>query len=144
MQDHTAEEYSKDIREDPHIKGLLDRIPEKVRSSFSDEQLNCLKIAMGAQRGGRHPVDIRGRMNFKLWRYYYVLLLGHDRREQLRNEKHMSKGAKFLFWCTFLLFSTALGWLILCFIRFLVHAGFGTDFIADASLIINNLLKIPV
>ncbi len=144
MQDYTAEEYSKDIREDPHIKGLLDRIPEKVRTSFTDEQLNYLKIAMGAQRGNRHPVDIRGRLNFKLWRYYYVLLLGHDRRERSRNEKHMSKGAKFFFWCTFLLFSTALGWLVLCLLRFLVYTGFGADFIADAPLIINNLLKIPV
>ena len=144
MQDHMAEEHAKDIREDPHIKGMLDRIPEQVRSSFTDEQLSYLKIAMGAQRGQRHPVDIRGRFNFKLRRFYYVLLLGQDRRQSRRKEKHMPKGAKFLFWCAFLIFSTVFGWLVLNLLRFLVHMGFSAEFIPSASLFIDNLFKIPV
>lgn len=143
MEDHDIAEHSKDIREDPFIKGLLDRIPEKVSVTFSDEQLSHIKVACGAQRGQRHPVDIRGKLNLKLWRSYYVFLMGRDRRHISRKEKRMGNGAKFFFWCAFLFFSIVLGWMVLFLARFLVHAGFGIDFIANAPSIIRSVLDLP-
>lgn len=143
MEDHEITEDSKDIREDPFIKGLLDRIPEKVRVTFSDEQLSYLKIAFGAQRGQRHPVDIRGRLNLRLWRSYYVFLMGRDRRLLSRQEKRMGRGARFFFGCTFLVFSTLLGLMILYLASFLAHAWFGIDLISNVPLIIRSLLKLP-
>ena len=140
MEDHKPKESTKDIKQDPFIKGLLERIPEKVRNTFSDEQLSCLKIAMGAQRGQRHPVDIRGRLNMKLWRYYYVFLAGKERRHISRQEKRQARLAKFFLGSAFLIFSTLLGLLVL----YLAHAAFGIDLISNASLIIRNLLKLPV
>ena len=140
MENQKTEEYSKDIKQDPFIKGLLDRIPEKTRDTFSDEQLSCLKIAMGAQRGQKHPVDIRGRLNMKFRRYYYVFLAGKDRRQLSRQEKRQARLAKFLLGSAFLIFSTLLGWLVL----YLAQAAFGIDLMPSAVFESWNFLKRPV
>jgi hypothetical protein len=98
---------TKDIRLDPCIHGLLERMPEKVGQTLSDEQLICIKNALGAHRGSRHKVDIRG--SFGRWRYYYVFLLGRERRHLSRKELRMTRTAKAVLVASFLLFSALTG-----------------------------------
>ena len=81
-----------DIRNDPDIKHLLSRMPEKVSRSFSDIQLMHVKTAIGGRKWGKHIVDIRGTFTlpFARWRYYYVFLTGRNRRQLSEQEQHIS------------------------------------------------------
>jgi len=115
----TEANESKDVRQDPVIAGLLERMPDKIAAAFSDEQLFNLKNALGANRGRRHRVDIRGTLSW--WpgrRWYYVLLAGPDRRRDHRSEPARMKGpAKLLFWCGWFLVSLAFGLLCLLILK---------------------------
>ncbi|MEW6500749.1 MAG: 3-phosphoshikimate 1-carboxyvinyltransferase [Thermodesulfobacteriota bacterium] len=106
-----------DIRLDPCIRGLLERMPEKVGSTLSEEQLICLKNALGAHRGRRHKVDLRGSFGFSRWRYYYVFLLGRERRQLTRKELRMARTAKAVFLVSFLLFSALTGVVIVYLLK---------------------------
>ena len=74
------------IEEDPAIKNLLARMPENIKSSFSEDQLYHLRNAVASRQWGNHSIDYR--TTFKLFtrRYYLVLLLGHNVREISREK----------------------------------------------------------
>ncbi|MEW6594393.1 MAG: 3-phosphoshikimate 1-carboxyvinyltransferase [Thermodesulfobacteriota bacterium] len=121
---------AKDIRQDPCIRGLLDRMPEKVAHSLSDEQLCCLRNALGAHRGSRHKVDLRGSFGLWRWRYYYVFLAGRERRHLSRKELRMARTAKLVFVASFLLFSTLTGVVIV----YLLKSALGINLLPKHSL----------
>ncbi|MBX2809820.1 MAG: hypothetical protein KTR20_14435 [Cellvibrionaceae bacterium] len=87
MKKHTAH-----IHDEPDIKNLLSRMPEATAKSFSDTQLIHLKTAIGSRNWAKHAVDIRGTYHipFTHWRYYYVILLGRNRRQLSDREKKIS------------------------------------------------------
>ena len=124
------ENDAKDIRQDPFIQGLLDRMPDTMCNDFSDEHLRCLKNAMGAHRGSRHKVDIRGAFGLWNWKYYYVFLLGRERRDLTRREIRMARTAKAVFWFSFLFFSTLLGLVVL----YLLKSALGINLLPNYSL----------
>lgn len=103
-------------------------------------QLFELKTAMGANRGRRHPVDLRGNIGFWCWSFYYIFLAGRERRDLSRREIRMAKFAKLIFWGSFLCFSTLLGLLVL----YLIKSAFGIDLIPDHSLGIWGWFKMNV
>ncbi|WP_245601072.1 3-phosphoshikimate 1-carboxyvinyltransferase [Marinobacterium jannaschii] len=111
-------------------KGLIERLPEELRDSFSEEQLAALKVAFGARKWGKHPVDLRGTLNIWRWRYYYVFLLGRNRRELSRAEKRAAALAHASILALFLSFSTALGLLVL----YLIKSAMGIDLFPGFSL----------
>ena len=78
------------LKKDPAIRGLLNRMPEDVQNSFTEEQLSHLKIAIGARQWGVHAVDCRGVVRLFKYRYYFVLLAGRNRRELSATEKKVS------------------------------------------------------
>jgi len=121
---------AKDIRLDPCIRGLLDRMPETVGQTLSDEQLCCLKNALGAHRGGRHKLDLRGSLGLWRWHYYYVLLVGRERRQLSRRELRMARTAKDVFVAAFLLFSTLTGVVIV----YLLKSALGINLLPKHSL----------
>lgn len=106
-----------DLREDDTLKPLLARMPPDVQASFSEEQLAYLKLALGARSWGRHAVDWRGTL--KVWhhRYYFVFLLGRNRRDLSRGERQIGLFLQALYLLIFLLFSITLGLLSLYFIK---------------------------
>lgn len=110
---------SQNIREEPDIKQLLSRMPESVVETLSDEQLIHLKTAIGSRNWGKHTVDIRGTFSFPFtrWRYYYVVLLGRNRRQLSAREKRISALMVTAFIIGFILFSTLLGILVLYLIK---------------------------
>ena len=63
-----------DLHDDPAIRSLLERMPEGIQNTFTDEQLVHLKIAIGARQWGNHAVDQR-LLNY-LNTVIYVLLAG--------------------------------------------------------------------
>ena len=96
QQPHEIEEVSRGmptpIRQDPVIKKLLKNLPKSLAESYTDEQLQGMRIAVGDGTWGKHFIDNRGTFAFPFvpWRFYYVFLLGKNRRAYTRREKHAS------------------------------------------------------
>ncbi|ALQ54549.1 EpsP [Pseudoalteromonas issachenkonii] len=79
------------LKQDPAIRSLLERMPKNIQSTFTDEQLAHLKIAIGARQWGNHTVDCRGVVKFFKYRYYYVVLAGRNRRELSIKEQKIAR-----------------------------------------------------
>jgi hypothetical protein len=69
-------------------------MPKNIQSTFTDEQLTYLKIAIGARQWGNHTVDCRGVVKFFKFRYYYVFLAGRNRRELSLKEQRIARLAQ--------------------------------------------------
>ena len=82
------------LQQDPSIRSLLERMPKNIQSTFTDEQLTYLKIAIGARQWGNHTVDCRGVVKFFKFRYYYVFLAGRNRRELSLKEQRIARLAQ--------------------------------------------------
>jgi len=85
---------------DPFTQHVIDKIDPKVRASLSPQQFSNIEKAIRESRPLQgHPVDIRGEIPFFFARYYYVFLMGRDRRlattrkEQARKRNYLSKTA---------------------------------------------------
>ncbi|TMO76250.1 3-phosphoshikimate 1-carboxyvinyltransferase [Pseudoalteromonas sp. S3776] len=78
------------IKADPAVRSLLDRMPDDVQDSFTEDQLAHLKVAIGARQWGKHTVDCRGVIKFFKYRYYFVVLAGRNRRELSEKEKKIA------------------------------------------------------
>lgn len=73
-----------DIRHDPAMIKLLERMPPEIRDSFTEPQLAELRVALGARQWGKHKVDVRGTLGLGRWRYYYVFVAGRNLRDGVR------------------------------------------------------------
>lgn len=77
------------IRNDPEIKKLLSRLPNKTALSLTDIQLCHLKKALYKSEYQKHKIDFRGTfpIPFNKTKIYFVLLMGRDLRAVTRQEK---------------------------------------------------------
>ncbi len=117
-----------DIRQDKNILSLLERMPdEKVKNSFSDEQLESLKIAMGARDWKTHPVDIRFTLPFFGRRYYVVFIAGKSIRVG-RLQKLIFRKAEIIFLSIAISVSFLFILLLLYFAKSFVGLNFFPDF----------------
>ncbi|MDG3088239.1 hypothetical protein P7F88_20055 [Vibrio hannami] len=121
-----------DLRRDPTVMRLLERMPESVQESFNDEQLMHLRNAVGARNWGNHSVDSRGVLTFPMlkWRYYYVFLIGRNRRELSAQEKRMAMLLGALFMTGMTVFAVLSGLLVL----YLIKSAMGIDLFPNFSL----------
>ena len=100
-----------------------------MRGSFSDAQLLALKIALGGRTWGAHALDLRFTLKWWRWQYYFVLLAGRNRRTLTEREKRIQRLSMALVLAAFLLFSTAVGILVL----YLLKSALGIDLIPGFS-----------
>lgn len=121
-------ELRDDLRTDPHMRKLLERMPADVAASFTEPQLAQLRVALGARQWGKHRIDMRGTVGLGRWRYYFVVVAG-------RNVRHDSRqGQLGLFWSAF-----ALSVLIFCglaailLLLYLIKSALGIDIFSDYS-----------
>lgn len=112
-------ELSKQIRQEPDVQQLLARMPSHIADSFTDIQLMHLKTAVGSRNWGKHKVDVRSTfaIPFTRWRYYFVLLVGRNRRQLSDREKRISALIVSLFIIGFIAFSALFGILVLYLIK---------------------------
>jgi len=122
----TTTQAARDIHKDPTIKRVLSRMPDEVAESFTDEQLMHLRNAIGARNWGDHALDWRGTFGlpFSGWRWYYVVLMGRNRRRGNHGDT-VSKGFMRFMAAVFLFFSMTLGLLLL----YLLKSFLGIDLI---------------
>jgi hypothetical protein len=119
------------IRNEPAVKNLLKRIPNKVAISFSDEQLIALKVAIGSRNWEKHKVDFRGTfpIPFLKSKIYYVFLMGRNHRNLTRREQLISSFTIAII-LTVLITLSVLGGLLLLY---LVKSALGINLIEGFS-----------
>ncbi|BFT30739.1 hypothetical protein D210916BOD24_19150 [Alteromonas sp. D210916BOD_24] len=120
----------KDIKNDPVIARLLERMPQKVADSFDEKQLSYLRNAIGAREWGRHKVDLRGTIKFFKWRYYYVILAGRNRRTLSPEELRLAALLNATIFALFLTVSVLFGLIVL----YLIKSALGINIFEDWSL----------
>ncbi|MFK5894063.1 MAG: 3-phosphoshikimate 1-carboxyvinyltransferase [Pseudomonadota bacterium] len=126
-----------DIKEDHNIKSLLARMPnDEIKDSFSNEQLESLKIAMGARDWKTHTIDIRFTLPIFGKRYYFVLIAGKSIRSS-RLQRAILRKTEILFIA--LIFSVIFMFALL--IIYLVKSALGINLFSDFSLGIWDWLK---
>ena len=118
-----------DIRQDPAVQKLLERMPPEVQLSFTETQLSYLRVALGARQWGKHKLDLRGTLGVGNWRYYYVLVAGRNKRSEHRSHK-TGLLLKAVLVSVLLVICTALGLLLL----YLLKSALGIDLFSDFSL----------
>ncbi len=123
------EVFLSNLQQDPAIRSLLERMPKNVQTTFTDEQLAHLKIAIGARQWGNHLVDCRGVVKLFKYRYYYVFLAGRNRRELSKKEQKVARFAQAV------ILSTAVTFIILftLLVLYLLKSVLGIDIFAGYS-----------
>lgn len=116
-------------RHDPFIAGLKERLPEELRESFTEEQLEALKLAFGTRSWGKHSVDLRGTVKFWHRRYYFVFLSGRNYRQLSRLEQELSLLGKATVLAAILLACGLVGLVLL----YLLKSALGIDIFPDYS-----------
>lgn len=116
-------------RHDPFIAGLKERLPEELRESFTEEQLEALKLAFGTRSWGKHSVDLRSTVKFWHRRYYFVFLAGRNYRQLSRLEQELSLLGKATVLAVILLACGLVGLLLL----YLLKSALGIDIFPDYS-----------
>lgn len=122
---------------DPFVIGLKQRLPEELRESFSDEQLQGLRSALATRSWARHKVDLRG--TFNIWRtqFYFVVVAGRNKRSLSRAQQKLSLAAKAGAITVFLFFSVLLGLVLL----YVLKSALGIDLLPGHSLGLWDWLK---
>jgi len=117
------------IKDNSFNQGLEERVGSELFDSFSPEQLAALKAAFGSRQWNNHPVDFRGTFKVWRWRYYYVFLMGRNRRSLSPRERRLSALLQATFLAIFLLLCSALGILVL----YLIKSAMGIDIFPNFS-----------
>ena len=105
------------IKEEPNVQHMLERMPKNVADSFTDDQLFHLNTALAGRRWGIHKVDIRGTISLLRSRYYFVLLVGRDKRDLSRTESRIGKLVMAAIVALFLCVSVVLGLVLLYILK---------------------------
>ncbi len=119
-----------DIRQDPVITRLLEKMPRRVADSFDDEQLAHLRNAIGAREWGRHRIDLRGTVKLAKWRYYYVILAGRNRRSLSDQQLKLAR----LLTVSLIAGFTAIAILVGLVVLYLIKSALGINLIDGWSL----------
>jgi len=123
---------TRSIREDPDIMSLISRLPVETASVLTDSQLSHIKVAIGSGKYRKHKVDIRGTFPVPFYpsRIYFVLLMGRNVRSLSRQEKSIAVASMLLLTVLFLMFSSALGLVIV----YVLKSALGINLLEGYSL----------
>ncbi|MDY6904290.1 MAG: 3-phosphoshikimate 1-carboxyvinyltransferase [Thermodesulfobacteriota bacterium] len=119
-----------DIYQDPIVQRILQQIPEESRESFTPDQLTAMKVAFGARRWFKHPLDLRGSVRFWRWHFYYVILAGRERRTLTPEERILARMANVIVGLAIVLMILFSGFMTL----YLVKSALGINILPDFSL----------
>ncbi|WP_354625176.1 3-phosphoshikimate 1-carboxyvinyltransferase [Psychromonas sp. MME2] len=107
-------------------------MPKSVRQSFDEQQLIHIRKAIGDRSEGEHSLDWRAVFTLPLcgWHFYFVFLLGKNRRELTDKEKQIS----ILLGVLLISVVTLLGLLFIAVAMYLLKSAAGIDLFPDFSL----------
>ncbi|MBB1440258.1 hypothetical protein H5202_16565 [Shewanella sp. SG41-4] len=131
-QPNSANVSTADIRQDPLISKLLNRLPQDIAESYTDTQLLGIKQTLGPKVWGGHFIVNRGtfKIPFIKWRFYYVFLLGKNKRAYTRREKKISVAMLLLSIVATIIVLMLFGLLLV----YLLKSALGIDLFPEMSL----------
>lgn len=112
----------KPSKPDPFIEQFFARIPPKTAATFNHNQLEILKQTFGTHSSKKHTVDLRLSMPFPQRGFYWVLLMGRERRGRDRLQQERRKHP---------LWTVANGLVISGFLLMIATALLGTVFMLE-------------
>ncbi|QCN97404.1 hypothetical protein D3093_19375 (plasmid) [Azospirillum argentinense] len=130
-----------DLQSDPFIQNVINAIPRDVQRTLSKAQLDAITEALGSVRmAKRHAVDLRLSIPLIFKRYYFVLLVGEDRRRHVRqviakNQKSALSLAKVIWWAIALIVTFGAMTVMGEFWIYLLKSALGIDLIPASHLI---------
>ncbi|MBO3458096.1 hypothetical protein G7B40_034765 [Aetokthonos hydrillicola Thurmond2011] len=86
---------------DRFVQHFFARIPDQTAATFNKAQLTALKEVFGDRLAKRHAVDIRLSIPFFRKGYYFVLLLGKERRSKERRSSQNYRISNITFFAIF-------------------------------------------
>lgn len=120
---------------DPFSDNIIQRIDPKVRDSLTPAQLSAIKDAIRGPSKPIRPIDIRGIIPLYFARYFFVLLIGRDRRASVAmNEGVRRHKASWLNGLFFSLFVACPIIVILFLFVYVLKYIWGLDIIPDQHL----------
>jgi len=122
------------IEVDPFTDNIIRRIDPKIRDTLSTTQVTAIIAAIRNPEKIR-PIDIRGIIPLYFARYFFVLLIGRDKRAVMEREEHMRR--KKASWLGGILFAllVSLPFLLLLFVfLYLLKYFSGVDIVPDFHL----------
>jgi hypothetical protein len=125
------------VHEDPALQNLLAKVPDRVKVTFTEEQLSHLRNAIVNRQWRNHSIDLRGTIPWFKYRYYYVCIAGKNKRELSRAEQQASRIINAVFLVGFLSISITLGLLVL----YLLKSSLGINIFDDFSLGLSGWFK---
>lgn len=116
-------------RIDAFTHHIIRNIGIDVLNSFSPKQMSAIQDAIRAsQPHKKHSIDFRGAINLFFARYYFVIILGRDRRLSTQEtELDRRQNAGLLGNIVFLIFVLAPFVLLIIISLYLLKAGLGID-----------------
>lgn len=117
----------------PYTVQMIKNIDPKVRDSLTPNQMAAIVEAAEASRKlGRHPVDLRGVIPLYFAKYYFVFLMGRDRRSISRKqEKRRLEWTSLLAWTLFITVISLPFIVLLLTLLYFFKSSLGLDFIPD-------------
>lgn len=81
-------QLKKEKEVDAYTQHVMSNIPPDVFNSLNLLQIQAIESAIGKNAPFRkHPMDVRGTISFFFIRFYFVLLVGRDRRYLSREKE---------------------------------------------------------
>ena len=118
---------------------FMQRLDPTVRSSLSETQLSAIRAAFSeVDLGRRHVIDVRGILPLFFARFYFVFLLGRERRGRQRETGvgHLTSVAWGMVLPILMLCPVVL---LVFLLMYLIHLTFGVDLVPNSPPW--NLLK---
>ncbi len=122
------------IEVDPFTDNIIRRIDPKIRDTLSTTQVTAIIAAIRNPEKIR-PIDLRGIIPLYFARYFFVLLIGRDKRAVMEREEHIRR--KKASWLGGILFAllVSLPFLLLLFVfLYLLKYFAGVDIVPDFHL----------
>ena len=117
------------LTQDNFSQEFFEHIPEELSETFTPEQLLTLQDVF-AKKWARHPIDVRHSFGFWRWRYYFVIIGGHERRDLTRRQEHIFRLTELCLLAAYLGFSVLLGLLAI----YLTKSALGIDLFPNFHL----------
>ena len=120
---------------DPFSDGIIQKIDPKVRDSLTPAQLVAIKEAIKSRSEPVRPIDIRGIIPLYFARYFFVVLIGRDRRAAvLRDENFRRRKSSWVNGLVFSFFVACPIVVIIFFFLYLLKTLWGLNIMPDQHL----------
>lgn len=127
---------SSGIDKDAYTQHVMSNIPKDVFRTLNVLQLHAIEEAISKNAPYQnHPVDMRGTLSLFFARFYFVILIGRDRRSYSRN-KEMSRRQKAssLSWAVMIYSSICIIAPVIFLLLYIIKSWLGIDIFPDHHL----------